>query len=64
VQTAGFTLIPLEIYFKGPRIKVKLGLCRGKKVFDKRQALKEKEAKRAMARAHAESHRQRRRNDD
>ena len=47
----GYTLIPLSVYFKGNRAKVELGVCRGKKFYDKRQDLKEQDDKRAMARA-------------
>ena len=32
----GYTLVPLQVYFKGPRLKVEIGLCRGKKLYDKR----------------------------
>ena len=62
VNTAGYTLIPLSLYFKGSNVKVELGLARGKKQFDKRQDLKEKQHKREMARAHAHVH-DRRKND-
>ena len=54
---AGFTLIPLSIYLKGGRIKCELGLCKGKKQFDKRQATAKREAARDVARAHAHQHR-------
>lgn len=50
-QEKGLTLIPLAIYLKKGRIKVKIGLARGKKSYDKRAALKAKEDKRAVARA-------------
>lgn len=53
----GFTLIPLKLYFKGGRAKVELGLCRGKKLFDKREAIKKHEMKRELARVFR--HRQR-----
>ena len=46
----GLTLIPLSLYFKGPRIKVAVGLCRGKKLYDKRADLAAKDAKREMQR--------------
>ena len=42
----GFTLVPLAVYFKGSVAKVELGLCRGKRQYDKRQKLKEKTIKR------------------
>ncbi|MDA8326044.1 MAG: SsrA-binding protein SmpB [Nitrospiraceae bacterium] len=47
----GFTLVPLKMYFKGPYVKLEIGLARGKKFFDKREALKEKEAGRQIERA-------------
>lgn len=42
----GNTLIPLKIYFKYGRVKILLGVCKGKKIYDKRQAIKEREIKR------------------
>lgn len=48
VQQRGFTLIPLKIYFKGPYAKVEIGLARGKRLYEKREAIKEREAKRAI----------------
>lgn len=47
----GLTLIPLSIYFKGSRVKIQLGLCRGKKLYDKRDDMAKKDAKRDMDRA-------------
>jgi len=47
----GTTLIPLEIYFKRGYAKVLLGVAKGKKLFDKRAAIKEREAKRGIDRA-------------
>ena len=47
----GVTLIPLAIYLKGGFVKVKIGCCKGKKTYDKRAALKEREQKRAVDRA-------------
>lgn len=47
----GYTLIPLSLYFKGQYVKLSLGLCRGKKNFDKRAAAAERDAKRNMDRA-------------
>jgi SsrA-binding protein len=47
----GFTLIPLKIYFKGPVVKVEIALARGKKLFEKRETIKEKDARREIARA-------------
>jgi len=51
VQTKGLTLIPLKLYLKGDHAKVELGLCRGKKLYDKREAIAERDAEREMARA-------------
>lgn len=45
-----FTLIPLKMYFKQGRAKVLMGLCKGKKTFDKRESIKERETKRDLAR--------------
>ena len=47
----GFTLIPLSVYFKGSLVKVQVGLCRGKKLYDKRDSDAERNAKRDMDRA-------------
>jgi len=44
-------LIPLRLYYKNGRVKVEVALCRGKKLHDKRLALKEKDAKRDMERS-------------
>lgn len=51
VQAKGLTLIPLRLYFSHNRVKVQLGLCRGKKQYDKRDTIREREAEREMARA-------------
>ena len=40
----GYTLVPLSLYFKGSRVKVELGLCRGKKLYDKRETEAKKQA--------------------
>lgn len=50
-QEKGLTLIPLALYLKKGFVKVKIGIARGKKAYDKRAALKEKEHKRAIDRA-------------
>ena len=47
----GFALIPLSLYFKDSRVKVQVGLCKGKKLYDKRADLAEKAAKRDIERA-------------
>jgi SsrA-binding protein len=46
LQDQGATLVPLRMYFKGNKVKVLIGLARGKKSYDKREAIKEREAKR------------------
>ncbi len=51
VRERGLTVVPLGIYFKGQRVKVEIGLARGKKVHDKRESTKEREAMREMDRA-------------
>jgi SsrA-binding protein len=50
VATKGLTLIPLKLYLKGGRAKIELGLCRGKKLYDKREAIAERETKRDIER--------------
>lgn len=47
----GLTLIPLKLYFSGGKVKVEIGLCKGKKNYDKRDTLHEKDAKREVERA-------------
>ncbi len=47
----GYTLIPLKMYFKGSYAKVLLGLCRGKKNYDKRDSIAERDSKRRIDRA-------------
>ena len=51
VQEKGLTLVPLSIYFRGGWAKVKLALAKGKKIYDKRQEIKRREADREAARA-------------
>ncbi|MCR5649480.1 MAG: SsrA-binding protein SmpB [Oscillospiraceae bacterium] len=51
VKQDGMALIPLSVYFSGPLVKVELGLCKGKKLHDKRDAAAERDAKRVMDRA-------------
>jgi SsrA-binding protein len=48
LRDAGVTLVPLKMYFKGGKVKVLIGLARGKKSYDKRQAIKERDAKREV----------------
>ena len=50
LQDQGSTLVPLRMYFKGNKVKVLVGLARGKKSYDKREAIKEREAKRDIRR--------------
>ena len=50
----GYSLIPLSVYFKGPKVKLQIGLCKGKKLYDKRQDLAKKAAMRDMERAFKE----------
>ena len=50
VQQQGLALIPLSLYFKGSRVKVQVGLCKGKKLYDKRDAAAERDAKRDIDR--------------
>lgn len=49
VDERGFSLVPTKIYFKDSRVKLEIGLARGKKLHDKRETLKRKEADREMA---------------
>ena len=50
VKEKGVTLVPLELYFKGPWVKLSFAVGRGRKVHDKRHALREKDDKREVAR--------------
>ena len=50
VREKGYTLIPLEFYLKNGRLKILLGICKGKKLFDKRQDIRERDLKRDMQR--------------
>jgi SsrA-binding protein len=51
MKQQGYTLIPLSLYFKGSRVKVQLGLCRGKKLYDKREDAARRDMKRDADRA-------------
>jgi SsrA-binding protein len=51
IRESGYTIVPLKIYFKDGRAKVEIAVARGKKDYDKRQALKEAQDKREAARA-------------
>jgi len=50
VEEKGFTLIPLDIYLKNGKIKIQLGICKGKKLFDKRSDIRERDMKRDIQR--------------
>ncbi len=50
VEQKGLTLVPLKLYFKQALVKIELGLCRGKHIYDKKQSLKEKDLKREKER--------------
>ncbi len=51
VKQDGYSIIPLTVYFKGSRVKLSIGLCKGKKLYDKRQSAAERDAKRQIDRA-------------
>ncbi|MDD2994317.1 MAG: SsrA-binding protein SmpB [Pygmaiobacter sp.] len=51
VKQNGLTLVPLQLYFKGSRVKVQVGLCKGKKLYDKRATTAQRDAKRDIDRA-------------
>lgn len=51
VKQEGYTLVPLTVYFKGSRVKLKLGVCKGKKIYDKREDAARRSAKREIERA-------------
>ena len=50
-QRDGLTLVPLSLYFKDAKVKVELGVCKGKKLYDKRASAAERDARRDMDRA-------------
>ena len=54
VKEDGYTLIPLSVYFKDARVKVEVGLCRGKKTYDKRETIAKRDAEREMDRRQKE----------
>ena len=51
IKQDGLTLVPLSLYFKDSRVKVQLGLCKGKKLYDKREDAAKRDAKRTIDRA-------------
>ena len=53
----GFSVIPLSLYFSGSRVKMEIGLCRGKKLYDKREDMARADAKRDMERAYKNDYR-------
>ena len=57
VKQDGISIIPISLYFKGSRVKIQIGLCKGKKLHDKRSVLAERSARRDMERAFKESNR-------
>lgn len=50
LELEGFTLIPLKVYFVNSKAKIELGLCKGKKLYDKRETQKKKDIEREIAR--------------
>jgi len=48
IKEQGYTLMPLRIYFKGSLVKLDMGLCRGKKIYDKREDMKKKAQRREL----------------
>ena len=57
VKQTGYSLIPISLYFKDSRVKVQVGLCKGKKLYDKREDMAKRAAKRDMERAVKEQNR-------
>jgi len=57
IKQDGYTLIPLSVYFKDARVKVEIGLCKGKKNYDKREAAAQRDAKREIDRTMRERNR-------
>ena len=57
IKQEGLTLVPLSLYFKDSRVKVQLGLCKGKKLYDKRDDAAKRDAKRTIDRALKEHNR-------
>ena len=57
LKTKGLTLIPLSLYFKNSNVKVEVGLCKGKKLHDKRATAAEKDAKRSIDHAMKQQYR-------
>ena len=57
IKEKGYTLVPLNVYFKGSLVKVEMGLARGKKLYDKRQDIAKKDARREIERGFREKNR-------
>lgn len=57
VKQTGYSLIPISLYFKDSKVKLQVGLCKGKKLYDKRANMAERSAKRDMERAIKEQRR-------
>ena len=57
IKQDGYSLIPLSLYFKNSHVKVEVGLCKGKKLYDKREDMARRDAKREMDRAMKERNR-------
>ena len=57
VKQTGYSLIPISLYFKDSKVKIQVGLCKGKKLYDKRADMAERSAKRDMERAIKEQRR-------
>ena len=57
VKQTGYSLIPISLYFKDSRVKLQVGLCKGKKLYDKREDMAKRAAKRDMERAIKEQNR-------
>lgn len=57
VKQTGYSLIPISLYFKDSKVKLQVGLCKGKKLYDKRADMAERSAKRDMGRAIKEQRR-------
>ena len=49
IEQKGLTLIPLKMYFKGSNVKIELGVCKGKKNYDKRETIKQRDEKREVS---------------
>ena len=48
VAQKGYTIVPLRVYFKGSLVKVEIGLAKGKKLYDKRESIKQRDIKRGL----------------